>query len=325
MTADIATELFTPMLACDGLDNASEAAFIVKGAEIAWSADAIRVARALPSLIVGVVDDVDKPGGAPAIADVIVQDDGELERVTSTFATNPHAAISLALLLRASEVRDINDGLAAESAVYSMLQSGPEFAAWRADHAVRQRPQPAEGAVRTTRDGGRLLITLSRPGVRNALDARMRDDLLEALFVAAADPSLTSVVVSGEGPTFCSGGYLDEFGSRPDPASAHLVRLTRSIGRVISELAPRTTFLVHGDCRGSGVELAAFAGRVIARPGSTFGLPEVSLGLIPGAGGTVSLPRRIGRHRTALLALRGDPVDVDTARRWGLVDDIVDE
>jgi enoyl-CoA hydratase/carnithine racemase len=60
----------------------------------------------------------------------------------------------------------------------------------------------------------------------------------------------------------------------------------------------------------------------VARPDTVIGLPEVSLGLIPGAGGTVSLPRRIGRHRTAWLALTGRTIDAATARAWGLVDEI---
>ena len=70
------------------------------------------------------------------------------------------------------------------------------------------------------------------------------------------------------------------------------------------------------------MELPAFAGHVVADPATTFALPEVSLGLVPGAGGTVSLPARIGRHRTALLALLGHPIDVPTALAWGLVDGV---
>jgi enoyl-CoA hydratase/carnithine racemase len=66
--------------------------------------------------------------------------------------------------------------------------------------------------------------------------------------------------------------------------------------------------------------LPAFAGTVVAAPDARFSLPELELGLIPGAGGTVSLPRRIGRHRTLWLALTGRVVDVDTASAWGLVD-----
>ena len=71
---------------------------------------------------------------------------------------------------------------------------------------------------------------------------------------------------------------------------------------------------------GSGLEMAAFCGRVVCRPGATLGLPELSLGLIPGAGGTVSITRRIGRWRTAYLVLSGQTIDPATALDWGLVD-----
>jgi len=68
------------------------------------------------------------------------------------------------------------------------------------------------------------------------------------------------------------------------------------------------------------VELPAFARRVVAAPGTTFRLPEVAMGTIPGAGGTVSLPRRVGRQRTLLLALSGIALPVEHALRWRLVD-----
>jgi enoyl-CoA hydratase/carnithine racemase len=100
------------------------------------------------------------------------------------------------------------------------------------------------------------------------------------------------------------------------------VRLARSAGRVLATIADRVTAHVHGSCLGSGIELPAFAGRVIAHPDTLIALPEVRMGLIPGAGGTVSLPRRIGRHRTALLALAGFTIDAATARQWGLVDEV---
>jgi enoyl-CoA hydratase/carnithine racemase len=79
---------------------------------------------------------------------------------------------------------------------------------------------------------------------------------------------------------------------------------------------------VKGHCIGAGVELPAFAGQIIADPDTTFSLPELRMGLIPGAGGTVSLPRRIGRQRTLQLALSGEPIDVATAHDWGLVDEV---
>jgi enoyl-CoA hydratase/carnithine racemase len=76
---------------------------------------------------------------------------------------------------------------------------------------------------------------------------------------------------------------------------------------------------------GAGIELAAFAGKLTAREDAFFQLPEVAMGLVPGAGGTVSIPRRIGRQRTAYLALSGLPVDAITARQWGLIDEIREE
>jgi enoyl-CoA hydratase/carnithine racemase len=179
--------------------------------------------------------------------------------------------------------------------------------------------------VRIDREGPALHVTLTRADARNALDTAMRDQLVDALQLASLDDSITEVHLRGEGPAFCAGGDLDEFGARPDPATAHLVRMLQSVGRAIHSVADRVTAHVHGACRGSGVELPAFAGRVVASQSATFGLPEVSLGLIPGAGGTVSLPLRIGRHRTAWLALTGQTVDAATALEWGLVDELVDE
>src|SRR5439155_24814131 len=102
-----------------------------------------------------------------------------------------------------------------------------------------------------------------------------------------------------------AGGDLDEFGSFPDPATAHILRLRQSVGRRIEGVTDRVTAHLHGACVGSGIELPAFAGRVVAAESTRIALPELSLGLVPGAGGTVSLPRRIGRQRTARLALTG--------------------
>jgi enoyl-CoA hydratase/carnithine racemase len=156
----------------------------------------------------------------------------------------------------------------------------------------------------------------------------MRDALVEALTVGVADPTVT-VVLQGAGASFCSGGDLGEFGTTPDPATAHLIRLTRSPAMLAAHLSPRLVARVHGACIGAGAELAAAGAelaaagaRVVAQPATFFALPELALGLVPGAGGTVSLPRRIGRHRTAWLVLSGERIGVERARRWGLVDEL---
>ena len=256
------------------------------------------------------------------LVDVVAADEPALAAMLETTAHVPLASAALALLLRGSERRPTGEGLVAESALYSALQAGPEFATWRRATPVRERRTPAGPAVAVERVGDELRIELARPEVRNALGVDVRDGLLDALAVASADPDLR-VTITGRGPAFCAGGDLDEFGTAPDPATAHLIRLDRSIGAVLARLSDRITVHLHGACYGSGIELPAFAGRVVAAADTSIALPELGLGLVPGAGGTVSLPARIGRHRTALLAFTRSPIDAPTALRWGLVDEVV--
>jgi len=263
-------------------------------------------------------------GGLPAAFDVAVPDASALEPVRTAVGAHPLAAVALAVLLRGTADRSVPEGLAAESATYALLQAGPDHQRWLTAH-IRD---PGSGgptdrpAVRTTRVGHELRLTLDRPGVHNAFNHEMREGLLEGLAVASADP-MVQVVIDGAGPSFCSGGDLAQFGDLPDPATAHVVRLARSVGRVIASLAERVTVRVHGSCVGAGIELPAFAGHVVADPDAHFWLPEVGMGLIPGAGGTVSIPRRIGRQRTAQWALTGEVIDAGTALKWGLVDAVV--
>jgi Enoyl-CoA hydratase/isomerase len=279
-----------------------------------------------PVVLVGIVDPPDDAGrGAASLCDVVMTDDDPgHDALLTKVARFPNASVALAVLLRDSERRGIGEGLAAESAVYSLLQAGPEFSAWRARRPIAGRPPETTPTVEMSRDGDVLELALARPHVHNAFDTRMRDELIAALTVAAADPSLKRVVIVGRGPSFCSGGDLDEFGTRSDPATAHRVRLAASAGRVIADIAARVEVHLHGACMGSGIELAAFAGTVISHPDATISLPEIGLGLIPGAGGTVSLPRRIGRQRTAYLALSGRPIDAEIALAWGLADRLAD-
>ncbi len=256
------------------------------------------------------------------LCDVAVEDgDPALDRIEENLAQHPVTATTLALLLRGQQGLSVDEGLVAESAAYSVLQSGPEFAAWRTAHPARADRDEAP-RVRIDREGDILSVTLTRPEHLNALDALMRDELVDALTLAAADAGVARVELRGEGRAFCAGGDLDEFGTRPDPATAHLVRLERSIGRVLSRLEKPTVSYLHGACMGSGIELAAFTDTVVAAEDTRIALPEIGLGLVPGAGGTVSLPRRIGRLHTAWLAFSGSTIDAVTAQAWGLVDEL---
>ncbi len=248
----------------------------------------------------------------------------ELVRLAAEVRRSPQASVLLAQVLRTGAGLDVATGLMVESLAYSTLQGGPVFRSWlarRQRSPAKPRRQPADAVV-VERRGDVLVLTLNRPQVRNAVDTHLRDGLADGLALACADTSIAAVELRGAGPDFSSGGDLDEFGTLPDPVTAHLVRTDRSAAKLLWRVGEMTTGYVHGACVGAGIELAAFARRVVAAPGSRFQLPEVSMGLVPGSGGTVSIPRRIGRQRTAWLAMTGAELDVAVASSWGLVDDI---
>lgn len=240
----------------------------------------------------------------------------------------PHASSVCDDVLRAVEpAGPALPAVVTESLAYSTLQAGPEFARWLARRAPARMPDITD-PVRAERDGDTLRIAFNRPQRHNAFSTDARAALLEALAVAQLDPSVTGIVLSGNGPSFCSGGDLAEFGTFADPASAHLARTRHSPALALDALTARLGRAcraeVHGRVLGSGLEMAAFCGWVAAREDSVFGLPELELGLIPGAGGTLSVTRRIGRWRTAYLVLSGRTIDAGTALDWGLVDEILD-
>jgi hypothetical protein len=259
-----------------------------------------------------------------ALADRLdtVVDESELATLLARIDGAPAASRTLVQVLRASQPLPVADALVVESLAYSMLLAGPEFEQWLDARGPMGRKPDPDDAVLLDRDGDVLRVVLNRPHVHNAYSAALRDGLVDAFDLAAMDPTITEVLVRGNGPSFCSGGDLSEFGTTRDVALAHAIRTTRSAGLALHALGGRVTVAVHGSCVGAGVELPAFASHVVADPGTTFRLPEVAMGLIPGAGGTVSIPRRIGRHRACRLALTGAAIDAETALRWGLIDAI---
>jgi len=244
-----------------------------------------------------------------------------LDAALAQIARQPAASAALVQLLRQSLEVSVDQGLMLESLMYSSLQHGAAFEAWLQQQQPKEVPE-SDGAsvVELQRAGARLTITLNRPRKHNAFSARMRDELCQALMVALVDETVTEVSLEGNGPSFCAGGDLDEFGQARDAALAHLTRTTRSAAKLMDSMAGKITAHLHGACIGAGIELTAFAQRVIADPASQFALPEVGFGLVPGAGGTVSIPRRIGRHRAGLMAISGVPIDAKLALDWGLVD-----
>lgn len=287
--------------------------------------------RALPTVgvVVGHPDQV--PVGLAEAADVCLStvDDpprpwvaAPVAEVVAAVEAQPVAARALATLLRATEGLSVWDAVASESATYGMLLGAAPFRRWLDRRGPAAPLATGRPPLVVGREDDVLTIELDRPEVHNAVDTAVRDALVETLLVAAVDPSVAEVRLRGRGPTFSSGGDLAEFGTVGDGASAFAVRLVRHPGLAVHAVADRVMAHVHGACAGAGVEVPSFAGRVIADPEATFRLPELSMGLVPGAGGTASLPRRIGRHRTAWLALTGATLDAPAAARWGLVDEL---
>jgi len=276
----------------------------------------------LPVVIIGVDATADARAWPDVFDVVLAEHDQNLRAILATIEANPIASASLAVLLRGTSALSVDHGLAAESAVYSLLQSGSEFLAWQAATTRKPAPPDAEPAVLASRAGDVLRVTLNRPHRHNAFSRSMRDALSEVLDFAVIDDSIARIEISGNGPSFCSGGDLGEFGSFVDPASAHTTRLTRSPARLLHRVRDRAHVHLHGACMGAGIELSAFAAHVSAHPDAQIALPEISLGLIPGAGGTVSVTRRVGRQRCAQLALLGQPITAATALAWGLIDEI---
>ncbi len=295
----------------------------------------------MPCVVVGIGDQLRLAhiGRAAELVDVVVASVDDAAEIVAAITRSPLASVALVLLLRGRDRRSVDESLVAESMTYSLLQAGPEFAAWRSSYPSSRLASSASSAwsawsdlsksslgieaepVLVARSANELCVTLNHPARHNAYSAAVRDGLVAALELAVVDEDL-HVVLNGNGPSFCSGGELTEFGSFADPASAHQIRLTRSAARQLVRIADRITISVHGYCLGAGIELAAFASRVIAHPKTLFALPELALGLVPGSGGTASLPPRIGRHRTALLALTGRRIDAATALDWGLIDEV---
>ncbi|MGW0038001.1 enoyl-CoA hydratase/isomerase family protein [Gordonia sp. NPDC003376] len=224
---------------------------------------------------------------------------------------------------------DVRPALVTESLAYSTLQSGPEFAQWMAERGPTRIATDPEEPVVYERDGDALRILFNRPYRHNAFTDAMRIRLLEALTVAQLDTSITDVEIRGAGRSFCSGGDLAEFGAFENPAASHLARTRHSpalaLDALRGRLGSRCRAIVHGQVLGSGLEMAAYCGRVTAHRDARLGLPELSVGLVPGAGGTYSISRRIGRWRSAYLVLSGHSIDASTALEWGLVDDVVDD
>jgi enoyl-CoA hydratase len=179
--------------------------------------------------------------------------------------------------------------------------------------------------VRVSVEGSVARLTVDRPAARNALDRPTRDDLIAALDDLESDDAGARVVVitgSDDSGAFVSGADLGELRKR----SAEEQRAEMAFPRVYERVANcrwPTVARVNGYALGGGCELALACDVRIASTEARLGQPEITLGMIPGGGGTQRLPRLVGPGRAAELALTGEIVDAERAAEIGLVLDAV--
>jgi len=274
---------------------------------------------ALPPCPVIGIGDPDHPLAAQL--DCVVEPPVTLEGLATQVLANPLAAQVIVGLLRLLPGLDAQAGLQAESLAYGVLQGSGEHARWL-EQPRRSRSPP--GTVTTSREDDRLDIVLQNP-VPSAMGRQARDQVFEALSLAVIDPSIQRIVLSANGRGFSMGADLAEFGTTRDPATAHAIRARTLPAHMAARCADRLEADIAGACVGAGLELAAWAHRIEAASDAWFQLPELAMGVLPGAGGCVSLTRRIGRQRTALMILSGRRISARTALAWGLVDALVDQ
>ena len=175
------------------------------------------------------------------------------------------------------------------------------------------------GSVRFERHGDVALLRLANPPV-NGLSFAMRAALGERVAQALADEAVKAIVIAGADRMFCGGADIREFSAPPPPGAAHLPAILDEI-----EASPKPVVAaIHGVAAGGGMEVALACHVRLAAPGTRLGLPEVTLGILPGAGGTQRMPRLIGIEKALDVIVGGKLHSVENAVELGFVDECIE-
>jgi enoyl-CoA hydratase len=180
-----------------------------------------------------------------------------------------------------------------------------------------------DSVLTVERDGGVAVIVLRRPTQLNALGTAMVAALDDALTAVADDPAVRVLVVSGEGKAFSAGADIKEFAALAGPVEfrAFIERL-ETVLRRLERLPKPSIAAVNGMAFGGGLELALACDLRVVDEGARLGVPEIKLGLLPGAGGTQRLPRIVAPAVAMQMLMTGDPIEAAEAHRIGLANEI---
>ena len=182
---------------------------------------------------------------------------------------------------------------------------------------------PASPAlVRVEHQGRVALLTLNRPAQLNALSDALMDALGDALRAADADPAIGAIVLMGEGKAFAAGADIDAMVEWSYADVVESAFITRN-WEVIRQVRKPVLAGVAGFALGGGCELALACDIIVAAASARFGLPEIKLAMLPGAGGTQRLPRAIGKAKAMDMALSARLLTAEEADRYGLVSRVV--
>jgi len=167
-------------------------------------------------------------------------------------------------------------------------------------------------------------LTLNRPRVLNAMNMAMRDELWSAMLAVRDDPEIRVAVFRGAGKrAFSAGADIGEFGTAPSYVDARRARHERDLWGMMLSITKPLVAAIHGYAFGAGCELSLLCDIRVAADDALFSLPEVTLGYIPSAGGTQTLPRAIAPGVAREMVLTGEPIDATRALAVGLVNHVV--
>ncbi len=179
------------------------------------------------------------------------------------------------------------------------------------------------GNVHFGRDGSLGIVTIDRPEALNALNTKVLLDLDAAVQQAEDDDSVNVVMITGEGSSFIAGADIKEMIEKTPLQARQFTQLGQAVFKRIEDLEKVTIAAVNGYALGGGLELALSCDLIIATDSARLGLPEVSLGIHPGFGGTQRLPRQICKSKAKELIFTGQMIDGKEAERIGLVNKVV--
>jgi methylglutaconyl-CoA hydratase len=202
-------------------------------------------------------------------------------------------------------------------------RSSPSRVVAVATSAIRMSAYPEGGPLKVERRGTALVLTLDRLDRHNALSRQLIEELGAAAREAANDRQVRAVILTGAGEkAFCAGADLKERQGLSKDQVREIVRLYRTEFGALDHCSKPVIAAINGVALGGGLELALMADMRIAAPHAQIGLPETSLGIIPGAGGTQKLPRIVGEARAKEMILLGRRLTAEEALEWGLINRI---